>query len=107
MYVDAAYFEGEEATHFKVWGHSAVSCEKMAELIQILFGFWALMGPGYDVLDGGLDLSMGRAILRGERAARCTHCGVCGRSAVSCAKTAEPIEMLFGLCAEIGSRNHV
>jgi len=28
-------------------------------------------------------------------------------SAMSCAKTAEPIEMLFGLWARVGSRNHV
>ena len=39
------------------------------------------------------------AILRGERAARCK---VYGRSAVSCAKTVEPIEMLFGLWIWVG-----
>ena len=36
---------------------------------------------------------------------RVTHCKVCGHSVVTCAKTAEPIEMLFGLCARTGPRN--
>jgi len=35
------------------------------------------------------------------------HCKVYGHSAVICAKTAEPIEMPFGLWAQMGSRNHV
>ena len=32
---------------------------------------------------------------------------LCAVSAVSCAKTAEPIEMPFGLWARMGPRNHV
>ena len=43
------------------------------------------------------------AILRGKGA---SHCKVYGQSAVPCAKTAEPIEMLFGLLARMGRRNH-
>jgi len=47
---------------------------------------------------------MGRGNFEGEGA---SHCKVQGRSAVSCAKTAEPIEMPFGLWARMGPRNHV
>jgi len=43
------------------------------------------------------------AILRGKGA---PHCKVWGHSAVPCAKTAEPIEMPFGLWAGMGPRNH-
>ena len=46
------------------------------------------------MLDVGPDPPWDVAILVGERAA---HCKVYGHSAVSCAKTAEAIEMLFGL----------
>jgi len=35
------------------------------------------------------------------------HCKVQRHSAVICAKTAEPIEMPFGLWATMGCRNHV
>jgi len=44
------------------------------------------------------------AILRGVRAARSK---VKGRSSRTCAKTAEPIEMVFGLWAWVGSGNYV
>jgi len=44
------------------------------------------------------------AILRMEGAA---NCKVLGHSAAICAKTIEPIEMLFGLWAWMGQRNHV
>jgi len=43
------------------------------------------------------------AILRGEGAA---HCEVWGDFVVTCAKTAEPIVMPFGLWARTGPRNH-
>ena len=36
-----------------------------------------------------------------------SHCKVQGHTAVICAETAEPIDMLFGLWAEMGPRNHV
>jgi len=48
------------------------------------------VGSGNHVLDGD-------PILRGEGA---FHCKVLGHSAVICAKTAEPIEMPFGLWAQ-------
>jgi len=35
------------------------------------------------------------------------HCKVEGHSAVICAKAAKLIEMLFGLWARMGPRNHV
>ena len=47
------------------------------------------------------------AILRGKGV---SHCKVYGHSAVICAKTAEPMEMPFGLCllwAWMVPRNHV
>ena len=47
---------------------------------------------------------MGRGNFEGERA---SHCKVQGHSAVICAKMPEPIEMLFGLWARMGRRNHV
>jgi len=36
-----------------------------------------------------------------------SHCKTYGHSAAICAKTAEPIEMPFGLWAGMGTRNHV
>ena len=38
---------------------------------------------------------------------RGTHCKVYGYLPVICAKMAEPIDMLFGLWAWMGPRNHV
>jgi len=55
------------------------------------------------VLDG-FRIPMESGNFKGKSAA---HCKVMGWSAVSCAKTAEPIEMLFGLWARMGCRNHV
>jgi len=43
------------------------------------------------------------AIFRGKLAA---HCKVYGLSAVSCAKTAEPIEIPFGMWTPVGPRKH-
>jgi len=65
----------------------------MAEPIEIPFALWTLVGPGNHVLDGGPDPLCEVAILRVEVAA---HCKVYGLCVVSCAKTAEPIEMPFG-----------
>jgi len=44
------------------------------------------------------------SVLKGKGA---SHCKIKGHSAVICAKTAEPIEFLFGLWAGMGPRNHV
>jgi len=38
---------------------------------------------------------------------RASHCGVSRHSAVICANTAEPMEILFGLWAQMGPRNYV
>ena len=46
----------------------------------------------------------GKGHFGGEAA---SHCKVEGHSTVICAKTAEPIEMPFGLRARMGPRNHV
>ena len=51
------------------------------------------MGQRKPVLDGGQDLAMGRGSFKGERSA---YCKVPGRCAMSCAKMAELIGMLFG-----------
>ena len=47
---------------------------------------------------------MGRVNFEGGGAA---HCKAYGHSVVSCAKTAEPTEMLFGLWTQMGQRSHV
>jgi len=44
------------------------------------------------------------AILRGKQE---THCKLYRHSAVSCANTAEPIEVPFGLWALMGRKHHV
>jgi len=62
------------------------------------------VGPGNHVLDGRPDPTWEGAILRGEGA---SHYKVYGHSLVICAKTAEPMEMPFGLSAWIGLRNRV
>jgi len=46
-------FGGEWASHCNIQGHSTVVCAKMAEPIGMPFGFWAWMGRGNHVLDGG------------------------------------------------------
>jgi len=51
----------------------------------------------------GADPPCKRAILRGKEAA---HTKVEGPSPVSCAKTAEPIEMPFGMWTRVGPRKH-
>jgi len=54
------------------------------------------------VLDAGLDPSWEGTIF-GEKGA---HCKVQGLSTVSCAKTAESIDMSFGLWTRVGRRKH-
>jgi len=73
---------------------------KTAEAIQLLFGFRTRVGPRNHVLDGGPDPPWEGTIL----ADRGTHCKVWGLSAVSCAKTAEPINLPFGLWTRMGRR---
>jgi len=49
-------FEGVGVSHCRVRGHSAVSCVKTAELIEMPFGLWARMRLRNHVLDRGPDL---------------------------------------------------
>jgi len=49
-----------------------VNPAKTAELIMMPFGFWVLVGPWNNVLDGGLGLPWEGAIWGGEGA----HCEV-------------------------------
>jgi len=52
-------FDGEKASHCKVWGHSAVICVTSAEPIKMLFGLWARTGPRNHELDGVQGARMG------------------------------------------------
>ena len=67
-----------------------MSPAETAEPIEKASGLWIGVGPRIHVSDGGPDPPCEEAVLRGGAA----HCKV-GTSAVSCAKTAEPIEMSF------------
>jgi len=51
-----------------------------------------------------VQIPRGKRAIFGERG---VHYKVYGFSAVSCAKTAEPIEMWFGLWTRVGPRKHV
>jgi len=62
------------------------------------------VGPGNHVLDGSPHFPMGRGNFEGRRGA---HCKVQGQSAVSCAKTVEPIAIPFELWAQVGPINNV
>ena len=63
-------FEGEGASHCKVWGLSAVIYAKTAEPIEMPIGLWAWMGRRNHVLDRSPDLTWEGAILE-ERGAHC------------------------------------
>jgi len=54
---------------------------------------------------GGPDVPRGRGNFYGKNVA--DHCKVLGHSTVSCAKTAEPIDMPFWMKAQVGRRNCV
>ena len=75
-----------------------MSPAKTAAPIELPFGLSTQVGPGNHVLDGGPD-PHGKGNFEGKGA---SHCKVEGHSAVICAKTAEPIEMPFGLWARMG-----
>jgi len=51
---EGAIFRGK-AAHYKVWGHSVVTCAKMAEPIVMPFGLWARTCPRNHELDGDRD----------------------------------------------------
>ena len=71
-----------------------VSPAKTAEPIEMPFGLRTQAVPRNYLLHGGPDSSMGRDNFEGETGA---HCKVWGLSAVTCAKTAELIDLSFGL----------
>ena len=48
------------AARCKVWGLSAVSCVKIAKLIEMRCGMLSRVGPGYSVLDGDADFPTGK-----------------------------------------------
>jgi len=81
-----------------------VSPAKTDEMIQMPFGLNTLVGPRNHVLDGGPDAPMRRGNFEGEKGRPIVNYR---DTAVVCAKTAEPIEMPFGLWARMGPRDHV
>jgi len=72
----------------------------MAELLDMLF--FIEHSGGHHLLDWGQDPSIGKGNFEGEGVAHCKG----GHSAVTCAKTAEPIVMPFGLLTRTRRRNH-
>ena len=102
MYVDAVYCYRPSSMVCRSVGQSVtlVSPAKMAEPIKMPFGLRTWVGPGHHVLDGVQIPTMGRGNFEGERGDSLYSIG---HSVVICAKTAEPIEMPFGM----GPRNHV
>jgi len=86
------------------WFVTLVSPAKTVESIDMMFGVRTRVDPGNHVLDGakGPD-PHGKGQFWGIEAA---HSKVQGHCAVTCAKTAEPIVMSFGLWAQNGPRNH-
>ena len=72
-------------------------------LYQIFFAFCLLpwLGPPL----AGCRYTKGKGQFSEENVA--PHCKVMGHSTVSCAKTAEPIEMPFWMKTQVGPRNHV
>ena len=82
-----------------------VSPAKVAEPIKMSFRLRTGVGPGNRVFDWCPPRSPREGtILRGRGGL--AHCKVQGHSAVTCAKMAELIMMLFGLWARTGPRNH-
>jgi len=81
-------------------GHCGELCCRM----EMPFGMLSRVGPRNRVLDGDPDLPMGGAILRG-RACPKGHVPTCPyarrQSDVSCAKTAETIEMPYGVWTRV------
>jgi len=75
----------------------------MAEAIGMPFGLRTGVGPRNNVLDG-VHIPNGTGNFEGEGP---SHCKVYGHSAVICAKTAEPIQMPFGLWTRMGPSKHV
>jgi len=72
----------EGAAHYEVYGHSALSCAKMAELIEMPFGIWTPVGPRNHI-SHGVQIPMRRGNFQGEGHAR-------RHSAMGCVQTDKP-----------------
>jgi len=81
-----------------------MSCAKMAEPIEMLFGMLSRVDPRNHVLDG-VQITHGKGQFWGEGHA--PTCLPSDDTLTWAARTAELIEMPFGLWAQVGSRNHV
>jgi len=81
-----------------------VSPAKVDAPIEMPFRLRTRVGPRNHVLDGSPDPPMGRGNFEGEKGPPIVKYR---DSVVPCTKTAEPIEMPFGLWARMGRRNHV
>ena len=80
-----------------------VCSAKTAEAIEMPFGLRTRVGSRNHVLDQGPLFPWDVAILMGKGA---SHCKVQRHSAVICAKTAEPIDVPFGLWTRIGRKKY-
>jgi len=77
---------------------------KTAEPIEMPFRMMSRVDPRYRVLDGD-PIQEGERAIFGENVT--AHRKAMGHSMVSCAKTAEPIEMLFWMKTRVDPRYHV
>jgi len=101
---------GKGADHCKFKGPSAMSSAKTAELIEMSFGTWTLVGPRNPVLDGGsVVIRPHRSTTYVDAAYSYRMSSVVCRSVtlVSPAKTDAPIELPFELRTWVGPGNHV
>ena len=80
----------EGAAHCKVEGHSALSCAKTADAVCVMCWDW----PKESCTRWGCRSLHWKGQYWGRQGG---HCKIQGRSAVICAKTAEPIELPFRL----------
>jgi len=98
-YVDAAYCYRRSSVVCLSVGRSVtiVSPAKTTEGIEMPFGLQTRVGPRNDVLDG-VQIPVRRGNFEGGEGA--AHCKIYGLSAVSCAKSAERIQMSFGMLSE-------
>jgi len=85
------------------WSVIVVRPAKTAEPIKMPFRLRTMVVPKNRVLDGGPDPSWEEAILRWNGRPIVKY----RDTVVSCAKMAEPVEMLFGLSIRVGPRKHV
>ena len=76
---------------------------KTTEAIEMSFRSRTRVEPSNQILDW-VQIPHGKGQFFGYRV---SHCKVYAYSTVNCAKTAEPIEIPFGLCTGMGPRNRV